>query len=96
MFKNTFISTLLLAVTNDKVKIRKPLKFKYAHTEDPGRTGATFDWPACFDVTGTLDLAPNIQAKNLAIKFTPMVLPAGRLTCNDPATQLCGGKPGDW
>jgi hypothetical protein len=71
------------------------MKFKYSNQRDAGNKGVTFDFPACVECIGTLDLAPGIEAKNLAIKFTTMVLPAGRMNCNDPATQACGGDPGD-
>uniref|UniRef100_A0A915J5S3 Uncharacterized protein n=1 Tax=Romanomermis culicivorax TaxID=13658 RepID=A0A915J5S3_ROMCU len=82
-------------ITNDKVKPGKGITFKYANSRTVDG-GQRWDWPACFDASIPVTLGAGILGKNLAFKFTPLVLPAGRLNCQDPATIACGSPAGQW
>lgn len=76
------------------MKISKPITFKYANEAKDG--GQKWDWPECFDASIIVELGPGILGKNLALKFTSLVLPLGRLNCQDPANVACGAKDGQW
>lgn len=85
----------ILLVNNDKVKLSKSITFKYAN-QRTGDGGTKWDWPACFDASIDVTLGPGVLGKNVAFKWTPLVLPAGRLNCQDPATVACGAPTGEW